>query len=129
MPALSRGGGGLLPRVGLLTICEKAVETSYLDAGIVEVQENVGLDVCTQGLTILRGGLPNTGAVSAPLTLHEEYFVREAATVHAVCRENVHAALRAHDQRPGYGGGSASSSCTRGLSVCAQHVAAVSGIG
>ncbi|KAK0615738.1 phosphoglycerate dehydrogenase [Bombardia bombarda] len=51
---------------------EKVVATPHLGASTVEAQENVSLDVCTQVLEILRGGLP-TAAVNAPLILPEEY--------------------------------------------------------
>lgn len=51
---------------------EKVVATPHLGASTVEAQENVSLDVCTQVLLILRGGLP-TSAVNAPLILPEEY--------------------------------------------------------
>ncbi|KAH7021081.1 phosphoglycerate dehydrogenase [Microdochium trichocladiopsis] len=51
---------------------EKVVSTPHLGASTVEAQENVSLDVCSQMLTILRGGLP-TAAVNAPLILPEEY--------------------------------------------------------
>lgn len=51
---------------------EKVVATPHLGASTVEAQENVSLDVCSQVLTILRGGLP-TAAVNAPLILPEEY--------------------------------------------------------
>ncbi len=50
----------------------KVVATPHLGASTVEAQENVSLDVCTQVLEILRGGLP-TSAVNAPLILPEEY--------------------------------------------------------
>ncbi|EON99834.1 putative d-3-phosphoglycerate dehydrogenase protein [Phaeoacremonium minimum UCRPA7] len=50
----------------------KVVATPHLGASTVEAQENVSLDVCTQVLEILRGGLP-TAAVNAPLILPEEY--------------------------------------------------------
>lgn len=48
------------------------VATPHLGASTVEAQENVSLDVCTQVLGILRGGLPTT-AVNAPLILPDEY--------------------------------------------------------
>ncbi|KAI0022847.1 D-isomer specific 2-hydroxyacid dehydrogenase [Xylariomycetidae sp. FL0641] len=51
---------------------EKVVATPHLGASTVEAQENVSVDVCTQVLTILRGGLP-TAAVNAPLILPDEY--------------------------------------------------------
>jgi len=51
---------------------DKVVATPHLGASTVEAQENVSLDVCSQVLTILRGGLP-TAAVNAPLILPEEY--------------------------------------------------------
>ncbi|KAM7202511.1 phosphoglycerate dehydrogenase [Rhypophila sp. PSN 637] len=51
---------------------EKVVSTPHLGASTVEAQENVSMDVCTQVLEILRGGLP-TAAVNAPLILPEEY--------------------------------------------------------
>jgi D-3-phosphoglycerate dehydrogenase len=51
---------------------EKVVSTPHLGASTVEAQENVSLDVCTQVLQILRGGLPSS-AVNAPLILPEEY--------------------------------------------------------
>ena len=50
----------------------KVVATPHLGASTVEAQENVSLDVCTQVLEILRGGLP-TAAVNAPLILPDEY--------------------------------------------------------
>lgn len=50
----------------------RVVATPHLGASTVEVQENVSLDVCTQVLDILRGGLP-TSAVNAPIILPEEY--------------------------------------------------------
>jgi len=50
----------------------KVVSTPHLGASTVEAQENVSLDVCTQVLEVLRGGLP-TAAVNAPLILPEEY--------------------------------------------------------
>lgn len=50
----------------------KVVATPHLGASTVEAQENVSLDVCTQVVEILRGGLP-TAAVNAPLILPEEY--------------------------------------------------------
>jgi D-3-phosphoglycerate dehydrogenase len=50
----------------------KAVATPHLGASTVEAQENVSMDVCTQMLEILRGGLP-TSAVNAPIILPEEY--------------------------------------------------------
>lgn len=50
----------------------KVVATPHLGASTVEAQENVSLDVCTQVLETLRGGLP-TSAVNAPLILPEEY--------------------------------------------------------
>ncbi|KAK7747252.1 hypothetical protein SLS53_001505 [Cytospora paraplurivora] len=50
----------------------KVVATPHLGASTVEAQENVSLDVCTQVMAILRGGLPTT-AVNAPLILPEEY--------------------------------------------------------
>lgn len=50
----------------------KVVATPHLGASTVEAQENVSLDVCTQVVTILGGGLP-TAAVNAPLILPEEY--------------------------------------------------------
>jgi len=55
-----------------LTRHPKVVATPHLGASTVEAQENVSLDVCTQVLTILSGGLP-TSAVNAPLILPEEY--------------------------------------------------------
>ncbi|KJZ69170.1 hypothetical protein HIM_11440 [Hirsutella minnesotensis 3608] len=48
------------------------VSTPHLGASTVEAQENVSLDVCTQLVQILRGGLP-TSAVNAPIILPEEY--------------------------------------------------------
>ncbi|EHK48202.1 hypothetical protein TRIATDRAFT_215803 [Trichoderma atroviride IMI 206040] len=48
------------------------VATPHLGASTVEAQENVSIDVCTQVLEILRGGLP-TSAVNAPIILPEEY--------------------------------------------------------
>ncbi|KAK6066393.1 phosphoglycerate dehydrogenase [Seiridium cupressi] len=51
---------------------EKVVSTPHLGASTVEAQENVSLDVCSQVLLILNGGLP-TAAVNAPLILPEEY--------------------------------------------------------
>lgn len=50
----------------------KVVSTPHLGASTVEAQENVSLDVCTQVVEILRGGLP-TSAVNAPIILPEEY--------------------------------------------------------
>lgn len=50
----------------------KVVATPHLGASTVEAQENVSLDVCTQVVEILRGGLP-TAAVNAPLILPEDY--------------------------------------------------------
>lgn len=55
-----------------LTRHPRVVATPHLGASTVEAQENVSLDVCTQVLTILSGGLP-TSAVNAPLILPEEY--------------------------------------------------------
>lgn len=55
-----------------LTKHPKVVATPHLGASTVEAQENVSLDVCTQVLEILRGGLP-TSAVNAPIILPEEY--------------------------------------------------------
>ncbi|KAH7016159.1 phosphoglycerate dehydrogenase [Microdochium trichocladiopsis] len=51
---------------------DKVVCTPHLGASTAEAQENVSLDVCSQMLTILRGGLP-TAAVNAPLILPGEY--------------------------------------------------------
>ncbi|KAG5975885.1 hypothetical protein E4U58_006877 [Claviceps cyperi] len=48
------------------------VATPHLGASTVEAQENVSIDVCTQMLEILRGGLP-TSAVNAPIILPDEY--------------------------------------------------------
>ncbi|KAL6865612.1 hypothetical protein ACO1O0_001706 [Amphichorda felina] len=53
-----------------LTKHPKVVATPHLGASTVEAQENVSLDVCTQVLEILRGGLP-TSAVNAPIILPE----------------------------------------------------------
>ena len=50
----------------------KVVATPHLGASTVEAQENVSLDVCSQMVETLRGGLP-TSAVNAPLILPEEY--------------------------------------------------------
>lgn len=50
----------------------KVVATPHLGASTVEAQENVSLDVCTQVVRILRGGLP-TASVNAPLILPEDY--------------------------------------------------------
>ncbi|KAG6005344.1 hypothetical protein E4U43_000607 [Claviceps pusilla] len=50
----------------------KTVATPHLGASTVEAQENVSIDVCTQMLAILQGGLP-TSAVNAPIILPEEY--------------------------------------------------------
>ncbi|KAF7545127.1 hypothetical protein G7046_g9634 [Stylonectria norvegica] len=50
----------------------QVVATPHLGASTVEAQENVSMDVCTQVLEILRGGLP-TSAVNAPIILPEEY--------------------------------------------------------
>lgn len=50
----------------------KVVATPHLGASTVEAQENVSIDVCTQVLEILKGGMP-TAAVNAPLILPEEY--------------------------------------------------------
>lgn len=55
-----------------LTKHPKVVATPHLGASTVEAQENVSMDVCTQVLEILRGGLP-TSAVNAPIILPEEY--------------------------------------------------------
>jgi D-3-phosphoglycerate dehydrogenase len=55
-----------------LTKHPKVVATPHLGASTVEAQENVSLDVCTQVLEILRGGLP-TSAVNIPIILPEEY--------------------------------------------------------
>ncbi|CAG8953560.1 hypothetical protein HYFRA_00010018 [Hymenoscyphus fraxineus] len=55
-----------------LTRHPKVVSTPHLGASTIEAQENVSLDVCTQVLTVLSGGLP-TSAVNAPLILPEEY--------------------------------------------------------
>ncbi|PHH86705.1 hypothetical protein CDD83_9866 [Cordyceps sp. RAO-2017] len=49
----------------------RVVSTPHLGASTVEAQENVSMDVCTQVLEILRGGLP-TSAVNAPIILPEE---------------------------------------------------------
>ena len=51
---------------------QKVVATPHLGASTVEAQENVSMDVCTQVLEVLRGGMP-TSAVNAPLILPEEY--------------------------------------------------------
>ncbi|CAM1506392.1 Fc.00g060330.m01.CDS01 [Cosmosporella sp. VM-42] len=48
------------------------VATPHLGASTIEAQENVSMDVCTQVLEILRGGLP-TSAVNAPIILPEQY--------------------------------------------------------
>lgn len=50
----------------------KTVSTPHLGASTVEAQANVSMDVCTQMLDILRGGLP-TSAVNAPIILPEEH--------------------------------------------------------
>ncbi|KAG7286555.1 hypothetical protein NEMBOFW57_008866 [Staphylotrichum longicolle] len=50
----------------------KVVSTPHLGASTVEAAENVSMDVCTQVVEILKGGLP-TAAVNAPLILPEEY--------------------------------------------------------
>ncbi|KAK3292515.1 D-isomer specific 2-hydroxyacid dehydrogenase [Chaetomium fimeti] len=50
----------------------KVVSTPHLGASTVEAQENVSMDVCTQVVEILSGGLP-TAAVNAPLILPDEY--------------------------------------------------------
>lgn len=55
-----------------LTKHPKVVATPHLGASTVEAQENVSLDVCTQMVGILRGGLP-TSAVNAPIIMPEEY--------------------------------------------------------
>jgi len=55
-----------------LAMHPKVVATPHLGASTVEAQENVSMDVCSQVLEILRGGLP-TAAVNAPLILPEEY--------------------------------------------------------
>jgi D-3-phosphoglycerate dehydrogenase len=55
-----------------LTKHPKVVATPHLGASTVEAQENVSMDVCTQVLEILRGGLP-TSAVNAPIILPEEF--------------------------------------------------------
>ncbi|KAL7913226.1 phosphoglycerate dehydrogenase [Trichoderma velutinum] len=57
---------------GQITKHPKVVATPHLGASTVEAQENVSIDVCTQVLEILRGGLP-TSAVNAPIILPEEY--------------------------------------------------------
>ncbi|KAL6832917.1 phosphoglycerate dehydrogenase [Trichoderma camerunense] len=57
---------------GQITRHPKVVATPHLGASTVEAQENVSIDVCTQVLEILRGGLP-TSAVNAPIILPEEY--------------------------------------------------------
>ncbi|KAG6002289.1 hypothetical protein E4U21_003280 [Claviceps maximensis] len=56
----------------------KTVATPHLGASTVEAQENVSIDVCTQMLEILRGGLP-TSAVNAPIILPEEYRKLQSA--------------------------------------------------
>ncbi|CZR52363.1 related to SER3-3-phosphoglycerate dehydrogenase [Phialocephala subalpina] len=63
-----------LPDSAAASLCRhpKVVATPHLGASTVEAQENVSIDVCSQVLTILRGGLP-TSAVNAPLILPEEY--------------------------------------------------------
>ncbi|CRK12571.1 hypothetical protein BN1723_001831 [Verticillium longisporum] len=55
-----------------LTRHPKVVATPHLGASTVEAQENVSMDVCTQVVEILGGGMP-TAAVNAPLILPEEY--------------------------------------------------------
>lgn len=55
-----------------LTKHPNVVATPHLGASTVEAQENVSMDVCTQALEILRGGLP-TSAVNAPIILPEQY--------------------------------------------------------
>lgn len=50
----------------------KVVATPHLGASTIEAQENVSIDVCSQVLSILHGGLP-TSAVNAPLILPSEY--------------------------------------------------------
>ncbi|KAF4977496.1 hypothetical protein FZEAL_5974 [Fusarium zealandicum] len=50
----------------------KVVATPHLGASTVEAQEQVSLDVCTQVVEILSGGLP-TSAVNAPIIMPEEY--------------------------------------------------------
>lgn len=55
-----------------LAMHPKVVATPHLGASTVEAQENVSLDVCTQVVEILRGGLP-TSAVNAPIILPEQY--------------------------------------------------------
>ncbi|KZZ96686.1 d-3-phosphoglycerate dehydrogenase [Moelleriella libera RCEF 2490] len=50
----------------------KTVATPHLGASTIEAQENVSMDVCTQMLQILGGGLP-TSAVNAPIILPEEH--------------------------------------------------------
>ncbi|PNY29827.1 D-3-phosphoglycerate dehydrogenase, partial [Tolypocladium capitatum] len=60
----------------------KVLATPHLGASTVEAQENVSMDVCTQVLEILRGGLP-TSAVNAPIILPEEYRKLQP-TVHLV---------------------------------------------
>ncbi|PTB64626.1 phosphoglycerate dehydrogenase [Trichoderma citrinoviride] len=57
---------------GLIAKHPKVVATPHLGASTIEAQENVSIDVCTQVLEILRGGLP-TSAVNAPIILPEEY--------------------------------------------------------
>lgn len=57
---------------GKLARHPKVVATPHLGASTVEAQENVSLDVCTQVVDILQGGLP-TSAVNAPIILPEQY--------------------------------------------------------
>ncbi|KAF8858351.1 phosphoglycerate dehydrogenase [Acephala macrosclerotiorum] len=63
-----------LPSSAAEALCRhsKVVATPHLGASTVEAQENVSIDVCSQVLTILNGGLP-TSAVNAPLILPDEY--------------------------------------------------------
>lgn len=58
----------------------KVVATPHLGASTVEAQENVSVDVCTQVVEILRGGLP-TSAVNAPIILPEEYHKLQPAVL------------------------------------------------
>lgn len=57
---------------GKLARHPKVVATPHLGASTVEAQENVSMDVCTQVVDILQGGLP-TSAVNAPIILPEQY--------------------------------------------------------
>lgn len=103
----------------------KVVATPHLGASTVEAQENVSLDVCTQTIEILRGGLP-TAAVNAPLILPEDYrklqpFVRlvekmgDLFTQHFTFNQSAHHQSRRNKFELRYHGELASVSNTRPL--------------